>query len=760
MSNVFKYPDDNFTGYISGEDSTLLGMIERAQTYLDSDTTKPYGASYLGGTSPFAGLAGYDNYTTGGSPATRSPENALELISKFRAYYGVASSYGVGGYPSYEAIYKQPAIEAYFHIIQFRFTSAYAHTDGSLRLECRRDTSSHTTLGLPSFSATDTHGLGDGTTQYSTTYSLEFKLNTFDTSVATEWGNYLNFDDNGGTKFYLKVIGDSTVEVYTDSAYTTPVNIGASGLNWSSYTSGGFAVITEVNGSATYLNQLLHVTAIDQGNTAFTYYVSDYYSGYGNSVNTDFGANVVGARASFYVKPTDSMSSFDSNTVIDYLSVTDWQINSNFNPVVTITTSGQGSVYTGSGNNGCVTGATITPAFGGLMAVGANAGEPFGVGSRCLILPTTLDSDTVNGYDFSVSGITNASPAVVTFTNGIVDQSGAQKVFTGISGLVDSSGVTTKDLNGVSVYLKQTSRNVAELYHDSAFTSPVDTSAWSAYSSGGRLHDFDNDIFAQVSTFGGDYTGRTITGESPTLKNYTNFAPMPLETNTAGAGDQVWPTVTEPAKMNITLIHPTRKSYGQDLTRYTNSTGAYGYRLSLTYNNISKANWRVYHNFIQQMRGASAAFTFNYSGGYQIFDTATQTINVWNIGAKPRLAKAASYGDAAVYMTGFQAGLEPGAYDRQIVQAGDVFFNLGSYRRGYSLNNVSYAGGDFETNQFGEAIIRFTSPATTELANLSGSITPTDNYTYFQCMLSDDEVEYDWHPTGNFVSFKLDMDVV
>ena len=235
---------------------------------------------------------------------------------------------------------------------------------------------------------------------------------------------------------------------------------------------------------------------------------------------------------------------------------------------------------------------------------------------------------------------------------------------------------------------------------------------------------------------------------------------MPLDTNTTGAGDQVWPTVTQPAKMNVTLIHPTRKSYGQDLTRYTNSTGAYGYRLSLTYNNISKANWRVYHNFIQQMRGASAPFTFNYSGGYQIFDTATQTINVWNIGAKPRLAKAASYGDAAVYMTGFQAGLEPGAYDRGIVQAGDVFFNLGSYRRGYSLNNVSYAGGDFETNQFGEAIIRFTSPATTELANLSGAITPTDNYTYFQCMLSDDEVEYDWHPTGNFVSFKLDMDVV
>ena len=89
-----------------------------------------------------------------------------------------------------------------------------------------------------------------------------------------------------------------------------------------------------------------------------------------------------------------------------------------------------------------------------------------------------------------------------------------------------------------------------------------------------------------------------------------------------------------------------------------------------------------------------------------------------------------------------------------------MFLNFKTYRSTYSFNNVAYAGGSFETNQFGEAIIRFTAPHTGTLDNLSGVIAPTDGYTYFQCMLSDDEVEYDWHPTGNFVSFKLDMDVV
>ena len=120
------------------------------------------------------------------------------------------------------------------------------------------------------------------------------------------------------------------------------------------------------------------------------------------------------------------------------------------------------------------------------------------------------------------------------------------------------------------------------------------------------MQDYDNnDLFP----IGDNFYGRDPFGGPG---EYQKFAPTEVDYTNAGSYDQIWPRTVTPAKMDIQLIQPTRKTYGQDLTRYTNSTGAYGYRITLTYNNISKEAWQEFDTFIKQMRGASAPFLFRY----------------------------------------------------------------------------------------------------------------------------------------------------
>ena len=740
MSNVF-----DGSGYIRDDDPILLGTLKRARDFLEKSdpANTPYTKPYKGKSSPSERYAGL-------SP--RTPDNFAAHIAKFRTYYGVASGLGVDGYPSYNAIYNTPDIYCYFHLIKFGITNAYANpSTGTLTLDCRRDSSTH--AGLPLYSNTDTHGMGNTSFKYTDTVPRKFDLSGFDTSVASEWGNYLNLADNGGTQFYLKVIDAQSVEVYTDSGHTTPVNIGPSGLNWSAYTSGGFAVIS--NGQTSSF-QMIYMDFIDRSNSTYTAYDKDYYTGYGNSVNNDFGANIVGARTSYFVNVGLSTSTFTSNVPTDYLSTPDFQTDSQYNPSITLICSGDGLPYTGSGDNGCITGATFNMELGGLMFQGGTSTQPYAIGAECLVLPAPYDSDASAGYDFSVSNITQASPAVVTFTNSIYDQTAvgsedAVKVFNDVEGMTE--------INGQLLYLKQTSHNTAEIYTDANLTVPLDSTAYTAYTSGGNLQDYDNNVFIQSTVFGGDYTGRTLGSD------YENFAPMPLSTTNSGSADQIWPRTVSPAKMDIQLIQPTRKTYGQDLTRYTNSTGAYGYRLTLTYNNISKDAWREFDGFIKGMRGASAPFHFYYfnntdGGGYRVFDSSQDTVDTWEA-ASPVLAKDIAVGDTAIWLTGFSAdGSAPGTNTRIVSRTNDVFFSAHTYRNSYTANNVGFASGEFQTNEFGEAIIRFTHPIKNAISTLDNSVIPTRGFTYLQCMLADDEVEYDFHPIGDFVSFKVDLDVV
>jgi hypothetical protein len=764
MSNVFKYPNNEETHYINPEDSILLGSLRRAKDFLDggNNANEPYMAGYIGGTQRMAGLP------------TRTPEQALKHVSRFRGYYGVASGLGLQGYPTYESIYRMPAIFCYFHLIKFNVTDAYPNpVTGTLTLECRRNHGGSHPTSVPFFETTFTHGMGNSTFKYTDNIpartGLFFEFSGFNMSIPDQWGNFLNSGQNGIIQdgFAVKVIDAQKLEIYYDNARNQPVDIGPNGLDWDPYPGGGFGVIAQGQDGAF---QLLSAKFYDKGNLFMTSYDKDYYSGAGNSVNNDFGADIVGARPSFYVSSsTTSTTGFLANAVVDFdLYPGTWQFDSDFLPDLKILCAGDGLPFNnpqGSTTNGTIVGVDFNVELAGLFNAGGLGQSPFAAFSQCLVLPANNPSDDRPG-SASISAITQASPAVVTFANSVRDFTAQftsdSRTFSDIVGMTQ--------LNGKFVFTKHTSHNTAELYEDVALTIPVDSTGFDAYVSGGIMQVFDHDRFRVFSDT--SYLGRDFMFGPSGQDRYQKFAPGALDLDNFGASaDQFWPRTVSPAKIDMTLLHPTRKTYAQDLTRYTNSTGAYGYRLSVTYNNISVEAWREFDSFIKQMRGASAPFIFRYvnnpdGGGYNIFDTNQATVDTW-AAARPVLAKQLNPGDTSIFMTGFRAdGSAPGTNTRIVSRTGDVFFGVHSYRTNFTANNVGFAGGEFETNPFGEAVIRFTHPLKQTVPTLGGGLAggarflPTKAFNYFQCMLSDDEVEFDWHPTGKFVSFTVNMDVV
>jgi hypothetical protein len=235
---------------------------------------------------------------------------------------------------------------------------------------------------------------------------------------------------------------------------------------------------------------------VDYSNLTYGYYDKDYYSGAGNSVNGDFGAFRNGARPQFYVfKGQTGTTSFQSQTPMDWQLYTNWWYDSDYNPAVTIITNNDGGV-TGPAFVNTV---SIDPEFGGLMALGGTDANPYQFGAECAIKVQTKDSDLLSGFNFAISNITQANPAVITFVNSIRDQSAngnvnASKTINGVLGMTG--------INGKFVYLKQTAHNTAEVYTDAACTTGFDTTGFTAYTSGGNLQDYDNNEFAPIAVFG------------------------------------------------------------------------------------------------------------------------------------------------------------------------------------------------------------------------------------------------------------------
>ncbi len=120
--------------------------------------------------------------------------------------------------------------------------------------------------------------------------------------------------------------------------------------------------------------------------------------------------------------------------------------------------------------------------------------ESYFIGTKVVDLSKIFDSlsrGTFKNYSENggtriapIANITQASPAVLTITTGSsipyhVHREGNQLTISSVSGMTE--------INGQTVYPKLTGLNTMELYTDVGLTTPLNTTAFSSYTSGGTL---------------------------------------------------------------------------------------------------------------------------------------------------------------------------------------------------------------------------------------------------------------------------------
>jgi phage tail protein X len=127
------------------------------------------------------------------------------------------------------------------------------------------------------------------------------------------------------------------------------------------------------------------------------------------------------------------------------------------------------------GNSALYTGGNIHLGDVATLKIGGGAIgyvlETDGVGNL-----TWTPKSTITAY---ISAVTKANPGVVTTTPDNFFTDGSLVTITDIIGMVE--------LNGNSFYVNVLTSNTFALYSDSGLSTPVDTSAYTTYSSGGRV---------------------------------------------------------------------------------------------------------------------------------------------------------------------------------------------------------------------------------------------------------------------------------
>lgn len=126
--------------------------------------------------------------------------------------------------------------------------------------------------------------------------------------------------------------------------------------------------------------------------------------------------------------------------------------------------------------------------------------EKYSKGVSQVDLANIFDSESVGSFKnyaedggtivIPIANITKSSPAVLTFNfPTIYNREGQQMTIFGVSGM--------SEINGAQVYPKYVSINSVELYTDSGFTTPYDTTTFSNYTNGG----FANGMYGERMLF-------------------------------------------------------------------------------------------------------------------------------------------------------------------------------------------------------------------------------------------------------------------
>jgi phage tail protein X len=150
------------------------------------------------------------------------------------------------------------------------------------------------------------------------------------------------------------------------------------------------------------------------------------------------------------------------------------------------------------GNDGLYTGTNIHLGDITTLKIGGGAIgyvlETDGVGNL-----TWTPKSTITAY---ISAVTKANPGVVTTTADNFFTEGAEITITNVGGMVE--------LNGGSFYVNILTSNTFSLYSDSGLTTPVDTTGYTTYTTGGRA----------ISSVGG--SGTSAAGGSNTTIQFND----------------------------------------------------------------------------------------------------------------------------------------------------------------------------------------------------------------------------------------------
>ncbi len=220
------------------------------------------------------------------------------------------------------------------------------------------------------------------------------------------------------------------------------------------------------------------VTLIDTNNYSSGHYDQDYYGG--TLTNGSFGVSIAGAAPRGFITRGQTAT---ANPPLGQSGFASLDYTNKFFPQFTIQTTDDGLPIE-VGADGMVSGTTYT---------GVNGGRFASTQDSAVVIGNKQDDDPSPSSAYTVSAITKANPAVVTFAaNTTVHTSSGYNprgYFKSVGGM--------NQINGTAVYLKSIAYNQAEVYTDSGHTAGLDSSGFSTFTSGGIFEDVDDHQFDQ-----------------------------------------------------------------------------------------------------------------------------------------------------------------------------------------------------------------------------------------------------------------------
>ena len=187
-----------------------------------------------------------------------------------------------------------------------------------------------------------------------------------------------------------------------------------------------------------------------------------------------------------------------------YSNISFSQIDGGYGNLNISSTVADGEILVYDGNNWVNRGGDA----GGLIDLGDAANVKLTGGGIGFVLTTdgtgNLSWSPKSVVTYNIAGISNDDPGVVSFNEEIYLVNGAEVTITNVQGMTE--------VNGQSYFIGNLTANTFALYSDITLSSPVDTSGFSTYTTGGKI----------TSAVGGSEGSANAAGTTGTIQFNTN----------------------------------------------------------------------------------------------------------------------------------------------------------------------------------------------------------------------------------------------